>query len=169
MRWADLILGDGRVLELIEFVDPPGTPHRPQPNDPGATHISLRVADAFAVHERLREAGADCRSEPVTIEAPGRLERQPRLLRHRPGRRDRRAHRAPGHRLGCSGPRLTKFFTRAVILSGVIERDEFRQPGHDLICPRCGGRMQTHLRNGVAIDQCTDATGSFSTPASSSG
>ncbi len=71
VRWADLILGDGRVLELIEFVDPPGTPHRPQPNDPGATHISLLVADAFAVHERLRDAGADCRSEPVTIEAPG--------------------------------------------------------------------------------------------------
>jgi catechol 2,3-dioxygenase-like lactoylglutathione lyase family enzyme len=71
VRWADLLLGDGRVLELIEFVDPPGEPHRPQPNDPGATHISLRVADAFAIHERLREAGADCRSDPVTIETPG--------------------------------------------------------------------------------------------------
>jgi diaminopimelate decarboxylase len=71
VRWADLILGDGRVLELIEFVDPRGTPHRPQPNDAGATHISLRVADAVAVHARLREAGAEPRSEPVTIEASG--------------------------------------------------------------------------------------------------
>ena len=71
VRWADLILGDGRVLELIEFVDPPGEAHRPRPNDPGATHISLRVADASAVYERLREAGAECRSEPVTIETPG--------------------------------------------------------------------------------------------------
>lgn len=71
VRWADLLFGDGRVLELIEFVDPPGNPHRPQPNDPGATHISLRVADVSAIHQRLREAGADCRSEPVAIEAAG--------------------------------------------------------------------------------------------------
>ena len=165
VRWADLILGDGRVLELIEFVDPPGTPHRPQPNDPGATHISLLVADASAVHERLRDAGADCRSEPVTIEAPGRLERQPRLLRHRSGRRDRRADRAARHRLEVvAGLGLRSSLRRAVILSGVIERDEFRQPGDDLVCPRCRGRMQTHLRNGVPIDQCTECHGIFLDP-----
>jgi diaminopimelate decarboxylase len=71
VRWADLMLDDGRVLELIEFVEPRGTPHRPQPNDAGATHVSLRVGDALAVHKRLRQAGAEPRSEPVTIEAPG--------------------------------------------------------------------------------------------------
>jgi diaminopimelate decarboxylase len=71
VRWADLILGDGRVLELIEFTDPRGEAHRPRPNDPGATHISLRVADASATYERLSEAGVECRSEPVTIETPG--------------------------------------------------------------------------------------------------
>jgi uncharacterized protein len=49
-------------------------------------------------------------------------------------------------------------------LSGVIERDEFRQPGDDLLCPRCGGRMQTHLRNGVPIDQCTECHGIFLDP-----
>jgi catechol 2,3-dioxygenase-like lactoylglutathione lyase family enzyme len=71
VRWADLILGDGRVLELIEFTDPPGEAHRPQPNDPGATHISLRVGDATAVYKRLRDADVECRSEPLTIETAG--------------------------------------------------------------------------------------------------
>jgi diaminopimelate decarboxylase len=71
VHWADLLFGDGRVLELIEYVDPRGTPSRPEPNDAGATHISLRVADADRAHGRLREAGVECRSAPVTIESPG--------------------------------------------------------------------------------------------------
>lgn len=71
VRWADLELDDGRVLELIEYVEPPGTPVRPEPNDPGSTHISLRVADIDAAHQRLREAGVECRSAPLTIESPG--------------------------------------------------------------------------------------------------
>ena len=71
VRWADLQLSHGQVLELIEYVDPPGTPSRPQTNDPGATHISLRVADIDATYERLREANVSVRSEPVKITAPG--------------------------------------------------------------------------------------------------
>ena len=71
VRWADIELPHGQVLELIEFVDPRGTPARPAPNDPGATHISLRVADIDAVHERLREAGVAVRSDPIEITAPG--------------------------------------------------------------------------------------------------
>ena len=44
VRWADLELPHGQVLELIEYVDPAWhTEHGPNPNDPGATHISLRV------------------------------------------------------------------------------------------------------------------------------
>jgi Zn-finger nucleic acid-binding protein len=46
----------------------------------------------------------------------------------------------------------------------VINRDEPRQPGDDLDCPRCGGRMRTHLRNSVAIDQCDDCHGIFLDP-----
>jgi Zn-finger nucleic acid-binding protein len=47
----------------------------------------------------------------------------------------------------------------------VIERDEPRGAvGDDLECPRCGGWMQTHLRNGVAIDQCADCHGIFLDP-----
>jgi diaminopimelate decarboxylase len=71
VRWADLELPHGQVLELIEYERPRGTPTRPEPNDPGATHISLRVRDADAACERLRAAGASVRSEPVTIDAPG--------------------------------------------------------------------------------------------------
>jgi catechol 2,3-dioxygenase-like lactoylglutathione lyase family enzyme len=71
VRWADLQLPHGQVLELIAYVEPAGEPIRPAPNDPGATHISLRVPDADASHARLREAGVPVRSKPVTIEAPG--------------------------------------------------------------------------------------------------
>jgi catechol 2,3-dioxygenase-like lactoylglutathione lyase family enzyme len=71
VRWADLQLPHGQVLELIEYERPRGTPVRPEPNDPGATHISLRVPDADAVCERLRAAGVSVRSDPVTIDAAG--------------------------------------------------------------------------------------------------
>jgi diaminopimelate decarboxylase len=71
VRWADLQLPYGQTLELIEYAEPTGTPSRPEPNDPGATHISLRVADADATYVRLRKAGVGVRSEPVTIDAPG--------------------------------------------------------------------------------------------------
>lgn len=71
VRWADLQLPHGQVIELIEYVEPRGTASRPEPNDPGATHISLRVPDAGAIHERLRDAGVTIRSDPTTVEAPG--------------------------------------------------------------------------------------------------
>jgi diaminopimelate decarboxylase len=71
VRWADLELPHGQVLELIEYERPRGTPSRPEPNDPGATHISLRVTDADAACARLRAAGARVRADPVTIDSPG--------------------------------------------------------------------------------------------------
>lgn len=71
MRWADLQLPHAQVLELISYLDPAGEPIHPAPNDPGATHISLRVADADAAHARLTAAGMPVRSRPVTIDAPG--------------------------------------------------------------------------------------------------
>jgi diaminopimelate decarboxylase len=71
VRWADLVLPGGHVLELIEYVRPRGRPVRPDPNDPGATHISLRVKDADEAHRRLRDAGVSVRSEPATIDTAG--------------------------------------------------------------------------------------------------
>ena len=65
-------LPHGQVLELIEYVEPRGAPSRPQPNDPGATHISLRVADVDAVYEpaaqRRRAVWSASRSK---ITSPG--------------------------------------------------------------------------------------------------
>jgi diaminopimelate decarboxylase len=74
VRWADLELPNGLVLELIEYMDPRGEPSRPEPNDPGATHISFRVPDVDAILLRLRDANVSVRSEPVTITTPGAWE-----------------------------------------------------------------------------------------------
>lgn len=71
VRWADLLLPGGHVLELIEYVQPRGHPVRSEPNDPGTTHIALRVADADAIFARLREAGAEVRGEPLTVDSEG--------------------------------------------------------------------------------------------------
>jgi len=71
IRWADLDLGDGHVLELLEFVEPQGKPLEKVLWDPGAGHIGLRVDDIDAVRARLRDAKVEVRSEPVTLEEPG--------------------------------------------------------------------------------------------------
>lgn len=71
VRWADLELPNGQVLELIEYVDPRGTPSRPASNDPGATHISLRVGHIDEVHRRLCDAAVPVRTEPIELTDPG--------------------------------------------------------------------------------------------------
>ena len=63
VEWADLALPDGRVLELLRL---PGGPPIP-----GSGHFALGVAEADAVHRRLREAGVPLRSEPVVIDDEG--------------------------------------------------------------------------------------------------
>lgn len=70
IRWADLELPHGQVLELIEYLDPRGSPSRPEINDPGATHISLRVDDIEAASRRLRAANVAVRTEPIRITEP---------------------------------------------------------------------------------------------------
>jgi catechol 2,3-dioxygenase-like lactoylglutathione lyase family enzyme len=71
VRWADLRLPHGQVVELLEYVEPRGDGIRAAPNDPGATHIALRVLDADAVHERLVDAGVAVKGEPTRIDTPG--------------------------------------------------------------------------------------------------
>ena len=71
-RFADLVLGDGRVLELIETpVGGPGTaPAQHIRNVCG--HLALRVDDADAAFARMRAAGCPTGSDgPVTIDEPG--------------------------------------------------------------------------------------------------
>jgi diaminopimelate decarboxylase len=71
LEWAELRLGDGRILELLRYVAPEGTPVAQRPCDPGSGHLALRVEHIDAIAARLRAAGMPARSEPVTIEDPG--------------------------------------------------------------------------------------------------
>jgi len=64
IRWADLELGRGQVLELIQYLDPPQ-------RTGGAGHISLQVDDAAEAHRALRDAGVEVRSEPVELSESG--------------------------------------------------------------------------------------------------
>jgi catechol 2,3-dioxygenase-like lactoylglutathione lyase family enzyme len=71
IRWADIETGDGRVLEVLQFLHPAGTPIARSPWDPGATHIGLRVDDIDEVHARLREANVRVISDPVRLTEEG--------------------------------------------------------------------------------------------------
>lgn len=71
VRWADLLLPNEQVLELLHYLSPPGTAVSPADTDPGATHLSLRVDDINAAHAHLLEAGVPVRSAPVALDDPG--------------------------------------------------------------------------------------------------
>jgi len=70
-RCVELDLGDGRILELLEYVEPQGVPISQGTNDPGSGHVALAVDDIDAFYERLVEAGVTVRSAPITIHDPG--------------------------------------------------------------------------------------------------
>ena len=61
VRIADLDLGDGRVLELIERGDGGAPP------DHAASHIAFQVDDIVATHRRLVKAGVEARSKPQSL------------------------------------------------------------------------------------------------------
>lgn len=71
IRWADVDLGDGTTLELVQFLDPSGSPVSKSLWDPGATHIGLQVDDIDAMHARLREAEVRVVSKPVRLTEEG--------------------------------------------------------------------------------------------------
>jgi catechol 2,3-dioxygenase-like lactoylglutathione lyase family enzyme len=60
LRIADLDLGDGRVLELVEDMD-----H--DPPEHSGSHLALEVDDIQAAYRRVLGAGATARSEPVEL------------------------------------------------------------------------------------------------------
>jgi catechol 2,3-dioxygenase-like lactoylglutathione lyase family enzyme len=68
MRWAEVDLGDGRIVELLEYVSPAGTPLAQTTADPGAAHFGFEVDDIDAVHALLVGHGVTVRSAPVTLE-----------------------------------------------------------------------------------------------------
>ena len=62
--------GEGpSILELIEYETPRGTAVESQPNTPSSAHLCFLVDDIQAMYERLRQAGVEFVSEPVTITA----------------------------------------------------------------------------------------------------
>lgn len=71
VRWADLHLPNQQILELLQYLSPAGTAVTTADNDPGATHISLRVDDIDAAYDRLVRGGVPVRSAPVALEESG--------------------------------------------------------------------------------------------------
>lgn len=69
-RYAELDLGDGRVMELLEYLSP-GAPLSQSVNSPGSGHLAFTVDDIDAFHARFVQAGVTVRSTPVTIREPG--------------------------------------------------------------------------------------------------
>jgi catechol 2,3-dioxygenase-like lactoylglutathione lyase family enzyme len=67
VRWAELDLGAGQILELLEYRNPAGDPLEPTPNRPGATHLGLGVDDIASYRARLASAGALISPDVVTL------------------------------------------------------------------------------------------------------
>jgi catechol 2,3-dioxygenase-like lactoylglutathione lyase family enzyme len=71
MRYAELDLGGGQLLEVIEFDPPQGSRLIQDVRDSGASHLALRVHDVDALYESLLAAGVTALGRPTTITAPG--------------------------------------------------------------------------------------------------
>ena len=67
---ADLDLGRGQVLELLEYVGEADGEALAM-DRPGSGHIGLTVDDVDAIHHKLADAGWTVRSEPVELPEPG--------------------------------------------------------------------------------------------------
>jgi catechol 2,3-dioxygenase-like lactoylglutathione lyase family enzyme len=67
---ADLDLGRGQVLELLEYVGAEEGVGLPLER-PGSGHIGLTVDDVDAVHSALVDAGVAVKSAPVELTEPG--------------------------------------------------------------------------------------------------
>jgi catechol 2,3-dioxygenase-like lactoylglutathione lyase family enzyme len=72
LRIADLDSGDGRIVELIQYVQPEGRRIAYESSDVATAHIAFTVDDLGAVRKRLTDAGATIVSRrPITISEPG--------------------------------------------------------------------------------------------------
>jgi diaminopimelate decarboxylase len=71
LEWAEFRLGNDQILELLRYVSPEGRPVVQRPCDPGSGHVAFEVDAIDPIDARLRAAGLEPRSAPVTIDEPG--------------------------------------------------------------------------------------------------
>lgn len=71
IRTADLDLGSGPILELIQYLAPTAGALTQQRHQPGHTHVGFRVDDVDAAYDRLTAHGSAPSSRPVAINEPG--------------------------------------------------------------------------------------------------
>jgi lactoylglutathione lyase len=69
IRWAELAIPGGLMLELFEYIEPEGVPLEQRPCDPGAMHICLEVEALDTLVERLHGDGIATRS-PAPVRIP---------------------------------------------------------------------------------------------------
>jgi catechol 2,3-dioxygenase-like lactoylglutathione lyase family enzyme len=68
--YADLALGRGQILELLQYLAPKRKPVHPTPYAPGGGHLGIRVADLDVTLRRLRRAGVRPWFRPVRLASP---------------------------------------------------------------------------------------------------
>lgn len=71
VRIADLDFGNGRTLELTQYLAPTGSSVSLRPMDAGHVHVGIEVDDIDLVYQRLVKAGIRLRSQPLTLEDAG--------------------------------------------------------------------------------------------------
>ncbi|HKS59946.1 MAG TPA: VOC family protein [Thermoplasmata archaeon] len=69
-RYADLDLGQGQVLELLEYRTPPGRAGPPTVRTPGAGHFGILVPDLTETLSELATHGILPQGRPATLEEP---------------------------------------------------------------------------------------------------
>ena len=69
VRMAHLrVPGDGHVLELFQYLAPPGGAVEAEPKNVGASHLCFLTDDLPGLYERLLSAGAEFVSPPVAVD-----------------------------------------------------------------------------------------------------
>jgi glyoxylase I family protein len=72
IRIADLDTGDGRILELLQYIQPEGRHVDYESRDPATAHVAFAIDDLEAVKEKISNAGGTVISRrPLTIDDPG--------------------------------------------------------------------------------------------------
>jgi catechol 2,3-dioxygenase-like lactoylglutathione lyase family enzyme len=69
-RFADLDLGAGQILELLQYLKPRRKAIRATVYSPGSGHIGIRVGELDKVLARLKKAGIHPLFSPVVVDAP---------------------------------------------------------------------------------------------------